>query len=150
MLKRQKRSFFVSFCNNIAPLSSSSLFMLHTSFTTEHKHLSNFAHLHFFCTAYHHRDKAEAPPQNPFPHYIFALKERMMLLPSKRYKTTVFPRNCFHKKKPRRTYGHRAPCKNSLIGNHFIAHSENAGAIVHSPKPLKPPSFHFTVNNDLW
>lgn len=53
-------------------------------------------------------------------------------------------------KKNKEHMANRVPCKNSLIGNHFIAHSEKAGAIVRSPKPPKAPCFHFTVNNDLW
>lgn len=43
---------------------------------------------------------------------------------------------------------HMAPYRNSLIGNHSTAHSENAGAVVHPPQLLKPLCFHSTVNKD--
>lgn len=92
--------------------------------------------------------EAEASPQNPLPHYLFALQERTTtLLPSKRCKATVSTRNCFQKKH-QRPYGHMVPYRNSFIGNHSTVHSENTGAVVHPPQLLKPLCFHSTVNKD--
>lgn len=54
------------------------------------------------------------------------------------------------KQQTQRPYGHTVRCRNSLIGNHFVAHSENAGALVPPPQLVKPLRFHSTINKDLW
>lgn len=148
-----KRSFLSYSAATWAPLSSSALFILQASLTTEHEHLNNFAHLHFSCTAFlalsFHREKRQRPHHKTHSliRSLLCNWEGCFCLVRNTRPQSSQDSVSIKKNKEHMAIGYPVP---SLTGNHFIAHSENAGAIVHSPKPLKPPCFHSTVNNDLW
>lgn len=131
------------------------------SFTTEHEHLKDFTYPHPSCSTHPRptfpqrqgrglvtKPIASLHPCSPGEDDGFIEEIQSHHLSKKSF--FFFQKEKKTQTTNPKTICHTVRCRNSLIGNHFVAHSENAGALVATPQLVKPLRFHSTLNKDLW